>query len=150
MKQTNYSKRPSMATGTCDPSNGVGRSSHDNGLTAGVSPGWSLAKTPMGNCGKPLVNPVTLKWRKTLIRHAKRQADRGRCSVLAAPSFDVQPGDRRSLKESLKVDLSELGKPNGFHRRGGIPTAREGNGPVGRACWRKRMPHCNGGDRDPT
>src|SRR4030067_349170 len=35
MKQTHYSKRPSMATGTCDPSNGVGRSSHDNGLTAG-------------------------------------------------------------------------------------------------------------------
>jgi len=29
----------------------------------------------------------------------------------------------------------------------GIPTVRRGDGLVGRGCWRKRMPCCNGVDR---
>ena len=147
MKQTHYSKRPSMAIETCDLGNGVVRSSRNNVPTAGVPPGWGPAKTPMENCGEPLLNLVTAKWRKALKRHAKRQVARGRCSSLTTLPPDAQPGERRFLKESLKVDLAELGKPNGFLGRRGIPTAREGNGPVGKACRRKRMPSCSGRDR---
>lgn len=61
----------------------------------------------------------------------------------------MQSGDSASLRVLLNVGHKELGKPNKPHTRkwNGIPTARKGEGLVGRACWKKRMPCCNGVDR---
>jgi len=61
----------------------------------------------------------------------------------------VQPGESTSLRVLLNVGHLELGKPNKPHTHmwNGIPTVRRGDGLVGRGCWKKRMPCCNGVDR---
>ncbi len=61
----------------------------------------------------------------------------------------AQPGDSTSLRILLNVGHKELGKPNKPHTCiwYGIPTVRKGEGLVGRGCWKKRMPYCNGVDR---
>ncbi len=146
--QTRHARRSRVASGTCDLGNGAVRSSRDNVPTAAVPAGWGPAKHPMGNLRKPLINPVTHKWRKALGRHAKRQVARGRCSCIAAPPLVARPGKRGSLKEALNVDLTTPGKPVGPHQGyGGIPRVIEGEGPAGRGWQKKRMPGCNGPDR---
>jgi len=61
----------------------------------------------------------------------------------------VQPGESASLRALLKVGHKELGKPNKSHTCmcHGILTVRKGEDLVGRGCWKKRMPCCNGMDR---
>ena len=61
----------------------------------------------------------------------------------------AQPGESSSLRVLLNVGHKELGKPNKSHTRkwSGIPTARKGDGLVGRGCWKKRTPYGNDMDR---
>ena len=49
----------------------------------------------------------------------------------------------------MKVGHEKLGKPNKPHAReyNGIPTVKEGDGLVGRGCWKKRRLPCNEVDR---
>src|SRR4030043_2159108 len=132
--QTRHAWRSRVASGTCDPGNGVVRSSRDNAPTAAVPAGWGLAKLPMGNRCEPLINPVTHKWRKAMRRHAKRQVARGWRSCIAAPPLVARPGKRGSLKEALNVGLTIPGKPARPRRwrdaqyQGGIPRAIKGEG----------------------
>ncbi len=152
-RQTRYLRRSGMAIPRCNAGNGVVLSAGDNVPTAAVSVGWGLAKPPKGNASELLINPVMLKWRKTLTRHAKRQVARERCSAITAPPPVVRPGKSESLKEALNVGSTAPGKPVGPHRgrdahyQGGIRRAIEGDGPAGKGGWRKRRLSCNGRDR---
>jgi len=103
--QTRHLRRSGVDTLLCIAGNGVVQSAGDNAPTAAVPTGWGLAKSPMGNQSKPLINPVTPKWRKALKRHAKRQVARGRRFSLAAPPLVARPGKWGSLKETLNVGL---------------------------------------------
>jgi hypothetical protein len=60
----------------------------------------------------------------------------------------AQSEDSASLKTLMKVKRKELGKPNKpQYELTGSPNARMGDCLVGRGCWKKRMPYCNGADR---
>ena len=65
-------------------------------------------------------------------------------------SFIVQPGNRRFLRRSLKVNYSELGKPDKPHTHklwNGISAIRKREGLAGRGCCKKRKPLGNRVDR---
>jgi len=71
-----------------------------------------------------------------------------RCSVVAAVSSYMQPGESVFLKVPLNVDRWKRGKPDESRSdKGGILTVRKGEGLAGKGCQKKQMPTCNGLDR---
>lgn len=116
------------------------------------------------------INLVMPKWRLRS-NHACQKTTLSRGGATTSSPFlsTEQPGKSRYLKELLNVHYTELGKPDGprtgqlettmvatpsprrlatLHPEPGIPAARKGEGPAGRARRRKRTPPCNRGDRD--
>jgi hypothetical protein len=85
-------------------------------------------------------------------KEADRPQPKGEVERTVEP-VSVDGGARmfhRAIESSLPtthLDLDQLGKPNGPHPSGGIPTARKEDGPEGRGCRRKRRPACNRPDR---
>src|SRR3954463_6016545 len=72
----------------------------------------------------------------------------GRTAPLACGAA-TSDQSHRSIGPSHSVHIlldRQLGKPHVPHH-GGSPTAREGDGPGGKRCRRKRRPPCNGADR---
>ena len=74
-----------------------------------------------------------------------------RHSCLAAFPSDAQTGKSEYLRELIKVNHVEHGKPDEPHPpkkgRSGISTARKRDGSAGKGTKKKRMPFCNGLDR---
>ena len=81
-----------------------------------------------------------------MIHLAKRQAACRYYSRFNIFPTIEQSGKSQYLRGLLKINSTEHGKPDEPHMSG-IPTVREGDGSVGRGCWKKRMPSGNGTDR---
>jgi hypothetical protein len=75
---------------------------------------------------------------------------KGKGSGTGAPNSpvvdDVSPAERRDLTHS--GTCMERGKPKVPPVRAGRRAVRNVDGTVGMGRWRKRMPSCNGVDRD--
>jgi len=149
--QTRHLRRTDVATRACGLATAPCEAYGECVSPLAVPASGGMAKPPKGNQIEPLINLVTLKWRKALERHAKRQVARGRRCDYAAPPLVARPGKWGSLKEVLNVDLTVPGKPVRSRRPnwdgGGIPRAIKGDGLAGRAWQRKRRPSCNRRDR---
>ncbi len=76
---------------------------------------WGLAKTPKVNDCELSINPVSAQRRNVVKRRAKRQADSRRCLSITVFPFVAQPGDRRCLRDLVKVKRTEHGNPDGLH-----------------------------------
>ena len=105
-----------------------------------------LAQSFMVNDRELSINPVRAQGRNGSDTPAKRHADSKRCLSIIVYPFVVQPGNRQYLKETMKVNCAEHGKPDEPHVSG-ILTVRKGDGSAGRGTKKKRMPSCNGADR---
>lgn len=125
---------------------------------------WGRSKTPMVNENEPLINLVIQPWRNYSDTPVKRQADSRQDSRVLVFLSVAQPGNRRYLRELVKVNYMEHGKPDKSHIikgkdrlmrnnlafqnfTNGIPSVSEGEDLAGRGTKRKLMPFCNGRDR---
>lgn len=121
--------------------------------------GWlpsprGLVRVPMRNREvKSRLTLVTLNRRKGRCDAVpKWQAVRWGRSDIAPLSSVAQPGDSGSLTVPLNVNHAELGNSDRTRWArisvlGGSRPERGGGGLAERGGWRKRRPHCNGGDR---
>jgi hypothetical protein len=143
-------KWPPMASQARSTGNGIVRSPGDNvSSLSHPRERRGLAKKPMRksmNACNPRQTDLAKSW---TMRPAKRHVACRWCYNLAILPFSTQPGDCASLKASINVIQEEHGKPIGSRQVccAGIPTARKGEGSVGKGRRRKQMPRCNAGDR---